>query len=380
LTATPRQAAVLAFRLLTHDKVRLAASIGGVTFAVFLMLLQIGFRNAILDTVVELLDVLDADIIVAGKGKRYMLDSSRIPRQRLFQARSATGVAAAYPFTFTARAWKNLESGLERPVRLVAVAPDDPLFLRDDIRGSQRGLDSPDTALLNRRSRPYLGRLTTGPAQIERRMVRVIDTFAFGTDADADGTVIVSEETLYRFGWRPELIEMVVVKTAPGASTAAVAASLRSILPMDVLIHTKAQLREKDYRYWSRVVPIGILVGIGVIMGFIVGVAICYQILYTEISDHLTEFATLKAIGYQNAYLTSVVLAEATFISLAAFVPGALLSAIAYAALAASTGLVVRLGIGSLAEVLALTVGMCVAAGVLALRPAFQTDPARLFR
>ena len=29
-------------------------------------------------------------------------------------------------------------------------------------------------------------------------------------------------------------------------------------------------------------------------MGFIVGVAIVYQVLYSDVSDHLSEYATLK--------------------------------------------------------------------------------------
>jgi ABC-type antimicrobial peptide transport system permease subunit len=39
---------------------------------------------------------------------------------------------------------------------------------------------------------------------------------------------------------------------------------------------------------------------IGVVMGFIVGMAICYQVLYADIGDRLGEFATLKAMGYST--------------------------------------------------------------------------------
>ena len=45
--------------------------------------------------------------------------------------------------------------------------------------------------------------------------------------------------------------------------------------------------------------------GAGVVLGFVVGMVICYQILTSDVADHLPEYATLKAIGYTNRYLSS---------------------------------------------------------------------------
>ena len=64
-------------------------------------------------------------------------------------------------------------------------------------------------------------------------------------------------------------------------------------------------------------------------MGFIVGMAICYQVLFSEISDRLAEFATLKAMGYTQPRLFRVVVAEAVFLALLGYAvgPGASASA-----------------------------------------------------
>jgi putative ABC transport system permease protein len=35
----------------------------------------------------------------------------------------------------------------------------------------------------------------------------------------------------------------------------------------------------------------------GEVIGFVVGVIICYQIIYSDLDDHMGEFATLKAMG-----------------------------------------------------------------------------------
>ena len=63
---------------------------------------------------------------------------------------------------------------------------------------------------------------------------------------------------------------------------------------------TKAGLIAKEQGFWDHVAPIGTVFSIGVVMGFIVGLAICYQVLFSDISERLAEFATLKAMGYSD--------------------------------------------------------------------------------
>ena len=65
-----------------------------------------------------------------------------------------------------------------------------------------------------------------------------------------------------------------------------------------------------DKGYWQKSTAIGFIFTLGTVMGFIVGIVIVYQILYTDVSDHLAEYATLKAMGYGNLYLAQVVIQE----------------------------------------------------------------------
>jgi putative ABC transport system permease protein len=114
-------------------------------------------------------------------------------------------------------------------------------------------------------------------------------------------------------------------------------------------------------------------------MGFVVGVVICYQILSADISDHLSEFATLKAIGYSNSYLTGVVLQEAVFLAVLGFVPGLVISYLLYGLLGQNTGLPLRLNVWRTGLVLVLAVAMCMCSALLAVRKVHQTDPAEVF-
>ena len=50
-------------------------------------------------------------------------------------------------------------------------------------------------------------------------------------------------------------------------------------------------------------------------MGFVVGCVIVYQILYSDVSDHLPEYATLMAMGYKLKTLLGVVAREGILLS-----------------------------------------------------------------
>jgi putative ABC transport system permease protein len=374
-------ALVLAGRMLVRDPGRLATAVGGVAFAVLLMLVQMGFRHSLLDSAGAMVAALDGEIFVLHREKEYSLarDSIRLPR--LYQSMAAPGVATAYPVWVALGFWKNLENGVQRPVRIIGVRPEDPVFRLPEIRSQAAALARPDTALLDSRSRAYFGRRTPGPAQVERESLDVIGTFAMATDLDADGNIVVSDETFRRVsGEGTDSIEMAVVTTVPGARAADVKAALRSVLPGDVAVYTRDEIEALDRDYWDTGTPVSVVVLIGMIMGLLVGIVICYQILFTEVTDNLAEFATLRAMGYGPAYLITVVLAEALLLPLVALVPSLAAGAALYAGLASATGMLLALTWPRAAFVSVVTVGMCAAAGLVALRKVFEADPAELFR
>jgi len=263
---------------------------------------------------------------------------------------------------------------------VIGVEPGDAVFASDELNRSTRALAYPDTALVDRRSRASLGRLALGPAQIERHILRVVGGFDLGTDILADGHVIVSNATFLSLApWRRDTTEVILLKLEPGVGPAAVAGELRRRLPADVSVFTRPQLVARDWEFWKRGTPISILVTIGMSMGFLIGLGICYQILYIDITDQLAEFATIRAIGYGAGYLVTVVAVEALVLALVGFLPSVLLAQGLYWLLSGLTGLIVRLTLGRLALVFSITVGMCVVAAALAAFRALRADPAELF-
>jgi putative ABC transport system permease protein len=131
--------------------------------------------------------------------------------------------------------------------------------------------------------------------------------------------------------------------------------------------------------YWQTNVPVGYVFGLGAVMGFVIGSIICYQILFTDVSDHLPQFATLKAIGYPNRYIVGVVVRQGLLLSVLGFIPGSGVAHLLYQQLEAMAGLPMRLTVPRLALVFTLTVAMTVLSGLLAVRRAVAADPAEVF-
>jgi putative ABC transport system permease protein len=114
-------------------------------------------------------------------------------------------------------------------------------------------------------------------------------------------------------------------------------------------------------------------------MGFVVGVIICYQILANDITEHMSELATLKAMGYGNGYFFGLVLKQAIYLSLLGFLPGLFCSWLLFQVNSSFTGLLMNLSWDRALFILGLTMIMCVFSGFLALRKLLAADPASLF-
>jgi putative ABC transport system permease protein len=104
-----------------------------------------------------------------------------------------------------------------------------------------------------------------------------------------------------------------------------------------------------------------------------------YQVLVSEVTALLPEYATLRAMGYPNRFLASVVLQQAAMLALIGFVPGFLLSQGMYAVTSAGAGIPIRFTLLNFCLVLGLSLLMCLISGLLAVRKTFRADPADLY-
>jgi putative ABC transport system permease protein len=381
----------LAWRNLTQSKVRLAASVAGAAFAVVLMLAENGFRNALRFNMAAVILKIDGDLFMINRDRYMVSQPVPFPRQRLELAKGIPGVALAEPFYYLTEKealWRNPLSGLSRPIRLLAFDPRADLLAIDAVRRQRTLWSHPDTILADDWSKlRSFGRVSRGTvSELNGRRVEVVRSFSLGTDFRSNGTIVMSEANMLRYcagraalPWALSPLDLGVIRLNGGVSQSTARAVLAAKLPADVTVLTKSELISKEQNFWEKVTPIGIVFDIGMGMGFIVGLAICYQVLFAEIADHLPQFATLKAIGHSGVALARLVLREALYLALLGFVVGVVISLLLFRWIQGATGLTMALQVSDAFTVLVLTIFMCGVAGLLASRRLLTVDPASLF-
>lgn len=103
---------------------------------------------------------------------------------------------------------------------------------------------------------------------------------------------------------------MGLIRVEIGMDSEIVKRKISEILPNDVTVLTKAELIENEKQYWQSSSSIGFIFNLVALMNSLFGGMIIYQILFTQISEYISVYATFKAIEYTNRYLVNTVLQE----------------------------------------------------------------------
>jgi putative ABC transport system permease protein len=244
-----------------------------------------------------------------------------------------------------------------------------------------------NTVLFDTLSRPEFGDVAAAfqngervEAEVSKRKVEVRGLFELGASFAADGNLITTDLNFQRlFDRELGQIDFGVLSLSEGANLEIVKIEIEKTLPNDVRVLTKEEFVQFERAYWEGATAIGFVFNFGAILGLVVGVIITYQVLYTDVVNHLPEYATLKAMGYTNNYLTGVVLQESLILSLLGFVPALITALVLYALATAGSGLPIEMTFGRAGLVFVLTVVMCFVSGLLAMRKLKQADPADIF-
>lgn len=371
----------LTWKMLTHRLSRLVLSILGIAFAVLLMFMQLGFLTGLFDNQTMAIRLFDADIIITSSARNNLHIEQPFPEIRVRQARDVPGVASTVPLWFENGIWKNPTNGKENVMRIIGVDPNDPGFTIKEVVDQASLLREPDSALFDRASRQFFEQVHSGEyTELNRRRMHVVGTFYLGADFKNDGTAIVGNDTFHRlYPYTYGMADVGIVRLKPGADPEQVLTELKEALPSDVQVETRAQYEKLERDFWSRMTPTGFVFTLGLVVGFVIGVMICYQILYNEINDHLPQFATLKAIGFQDRYLISIVFKEAILLAILGLVPGVIASGIFYAIMKEVSGLHMELTVVRVILIGSLTVVMCIFSGMLAITRILKADPAEMF-
>jgi putative ABC transport system permease protein len=373
---------------LRHKPLRLMVALAGIAFAVLLIMMQLGFRSALFESAVRFHERLDYDIALFSPDSVFIVRPQPFSIRRLYQALGFEGVADVTPVYIFPSVWKNPWNNERRSINTIGFPPSHPLLDLDGFDAARELLRRQDVVLFDRGSRPEFGpvaeRVAAGDpvvTEINDREIEVVGLFEMGTSFGIDGTVITSEDNWLRlFPERPRNeIQLGLIRLREGSDADRVRDALATYLPDDVLVLTRRQFVERETDYWNAATPIGYIFAFGAIMGFVVGAIIVYQILFADVSEHLNEYATLRAIGFRNRFVSGIVLQQAVILAVLGYLPGVAIVWWLYGRAAAATNLPLYVTQDRAVTVFLLTLAMCAISALLAVRKVRRLDPAEVF-
>jgi putative ABC transport system permease protein len=378
----------LAWLLLTRQPVRLAVALAGIAFAGILMFMQLGFRDGLFDASVTIHRLFDTDLVLISPRSSSSVSMAGFPRRRLVQAMADPDVEGITPVHWNLLLWRNPDTKATRSILTLGFEPADPLFTDPSLAPKAKLLQDRGRVLFDELSRPEFGPVAewfrggrTVESEINGKKVRVAGLVGLGTSFGADGNLLTSQETYLQLlpNTPPGSIEVGLIRLRAGADADGVVERLKRDLPDDVSVLTKAGFIAFEQNYWRSSTSIGFIFTLGAAMGFVVGCVIVYQILYSDVSDHLPEYATLMAMGYRLPTLLGVVAREGMLLAVFGYLPAYAAGQGLYLLVRNATQLPVSMNLTRALTVFIMILVMCMGSATLAMRRLGDADPAEIF-
>ncbi|MCP9801457.1 ABC transporter permease DevC [Synechococcus sp. RedBA-s] len=378
----------VAWLQVTNNPVKMMIALAGVSFSNLLMFFQLGLLDSLYNSQRKPIDRLRADLVMVSEGYSNFASLQNFQRSRLYQALGVEGVESVSPLRISRGIWITPATRQSYDIYTFGVDLTKPSLAFPELENDPFGLQPLRNALFDRNSKKQYGDVAgvvkrdgIYPLEINGKSIRIIDTFSMGATFAAEANLIVSENTfLYMFPKADRrMVQLGLIRLRPGTSATAVQSALQPLMRKDVKVLTRNELAELEVNYWKRNSSVGFIFSLGVLVGFVVGSIIVYQILFGDVMNNLPQYATLKAMGYTDSFVISVVIQQSAILAVIGFVPGVIISMGLYSLLANVTKLTVFMTLTRALQVLILTFVMCVGSGALATRKLVELDPADVF-
>ena len=383
-----RRRTPLGWLQLRHDWSRLLVAMAGITFADVLIFTQLGFMGGFFETSVLLHRKFNGDIVLISSEARNLINLGTFSKRRLFQAQDIDGITDATAVYTAMKDWKHPTTQKKTNMFMVGMDPAKKVLLLPDVIAQQDAIKLPDHVLFDRGTRgdyaDVIAQVEAGntvSTEIDRRTVQVTGLLEVGASFMADGFLITSDQNFLRLFPRraSNVVNLGLLQLEEGKDPIQVVDHLNQHLPDDVQAMTKEDFVAYEIDYLRSQSAISFVFTLGSLMGFIVGVVIVYQILSTDVNDHTEEYATFKAMGYQQRYLLGIILEQALILSAFGFAPGLGLSMGLYGLIRAAIAIPITMPLSRVILVFILNIIMCTMSGAIATRKLQAVDPADMF-
>ena len=374
---------------LSNNPTKMLIGIAGVGFSNLLMFFQLGLMDSLYNSQAKPIEKLQADLVMVSSKYSRLGSLQDFPRSRLFRVMGVDGVEAVSTLRVGRATWITPASRQSFDLFVYGVNLSQPSLDFAEIEANRSQLQMLGNALFDRNTSSRFGNVLQTLEQgepfnveINNRHTNIIGTFPMGATFVADANLLTSNNTFLHLFPRmdPNAIQLGLIRLRPGAAPQTVKAAMEPLLNgRNVMVVTRQELAMKEMNYWKRNSSVGFIFSIGVVVGFLVGSIIVYQILYSDVMNSLPQYATLKAMGYRDPFVIGIVIQQSAILALVGFIPGVVISCGLYFILAEVTRLALVMTVNRALMVLILTFMMCVSSGTLATRKLVQLDPADVF-
>ena len=377
----------LAWRQLIHGRTKLAAAILGVMFACVLVFMQLGFMDSLNESSITIPKRFQGELFLVHKQSQALSETVPFSKTELERVLASPDVDSVVPVYIGQAQFKNPETKVNRTLMVWGSEPTETVLNLADIEQFRAGLTRRDTVVFDELSRPEFGHIAAllkrGPVmtEINDRKMEILGTVRLGTSFAADGNLITSDQNFFRIFPSRHLsqIDVGVIRVKADTNIGQLQKDLRLLLNDKVRVFTDKEFIDFEYQYWQSSAPLGFIFTFGTIMGLVVGLVIVYQILFADITNHLREFATLKAMGYSNRYLLLVVFSSSLILAIIGFIPGFLISLGLYKFAESFTFIPMPMPLSKVISVFLMILTMCVFAGAIAMQKMRSANPADMF-
>ncbi len=370
----------LASRNLFQDRLRFIATIVGIVFSIVLVTIQLGLFLSFERMVTAMIDHASADLWVVPLGTKCFEDPSLLDEHDQRQIMTVKGIAEAVPVLIGFTQWAVPSGGVTPVFAIGADAGERGLRPWNVVQGNIADLSAPGAVAIDK---TYAGRLGVSKigetAEIREQPVRV----AAITDGIRSFTttpyLFTSLANARNFvATPPNRVSYFLLHLSPGADIISIRDQLTSKLNK-VEVLTPAEFRARSREFWLFGTGAGAALFAGALLGAIVGTVIVAQTLYSSTKDHLSEFATLRAIGSSSGYIHKVIICQALLSAVIGFGLAACIGLIVVRS-TAETSLPIVMTPELTAALLLLTIVMCILSAIAAIVQVLRIDPAVAFR
>lgn len=385
----------LAWQNLQHSLPRTIVALAGIGVAILLMFMQLGFRGAVESTATTLYDRMDFDLLVRSPGYLHFVEPGALESGLLDELKSHSAVRDVRPLQVGVAGWLGSDQSQLRGLMVLGIDPRRPPFSLQSVVAEWERLETEPSLLMDTRSSREFGPadgVRFGPqdvgksAEVNGHRFQIAGTFTLGAGLTADGSLVTSLTGFQRISQGAQLgkVSLALVKLRPEIEPGEAQVQLQRLFagPQGELraeVLSRKEVVQRELNRWINETPIGFIFTLGVLLSLVVGGAIFYMVLATDVARRLPEYATLKAMGYPDRKLAGFVLRQAVYLGLLAFFPALLTAFGGYYLTESLANIPIAMNSVRVVFVFSLTMLMCFASGLLALRKLFQAEPASLF-